>query len=71
MHWYGVTKRASWTNPVETRSDFSHPDSVERFTVFNAGGNKYRIITVINYRYGIVYIRNVLTHKEYDKKGWL
>jgi mRNA interferase HigB len=43
---------------------------VDRFTVFNIKGNSYRLITEINYRYGRLYIRYVLTHAEYDKGAW-
>jgi mRNA interferase HigB len=38
--------------------------------VFNIGGNKYRLITHIRFDLGIVFIRAVLTHKEYDRGGW-
>ena len=33
-------------------------------------GNKYRLITEINYRFRRIYIRQVLTHAEYDQEKW-
>jgi len=45
-------------------------DAVGEFTVFNIGGNKYRLATYINYRTGKVYIRHVMTHEEYSKEDW-
>ena len=39
-------------------------------TVFNIGGNKYRLITRIRYDYQLLNIRGVLTHSEYDKQKW-
>ena len=35
--------------------------------VFNIKGNDYRLVTAINYDFGIIYIRFIGTHKEYDK----
>ncbi len=70
LHWYHVTKKAAWRNLAETREDFPHADLVENFTVFNVGGNNYRLITVIKYRWKVVYIRYVLTHAEYTKEKW-
>ena len=34
--------------------------------VFNIGGNKYRLVTWINYPYGVIYVRFIGTHKQYD-----
>jgi len=39
-------------------------------TVFNVGGNKYRLITNIRYEGQQVYIKMVLTHGEYSKDKW-
>ena len=39
-------------------------------TIFNIGGNKYRLATLINYRTGKVFIRQVMTHEEYTRKDW-
>jgi mRNA interferase HigB len=39
-------------------------------TVFNIGGNKYRLITKIKYARQVIYIRRVLTHPEYSKEKW-
>ncbi|MDA8351108.1 MAG: type II toxin-antitoxin system HigB family toxin, partial [Pseudomonadota bacterium] len=40
------------------------------FTVFNIGGNKCRLIAVIHCNRRKVYIRQVLTHAEYDRDKW-
>ena len=45
-------------------------DYVDPFMVFNIGGNKYRLIAVIHYNRRKVYIRQVLTHAEYDRDKW-
>jgi mRNA interferase HigB len=49
---------------------FASADYVEGFTVFDIGGNKFRLIAVIRYEWQTAYIRAVLTHKEYDKGAW-
>jgi mRNA interferase HigB len=39
-------------------------------TVFNIGGNKYRLIASIHYNRGKVFILHILTHAEYTKDTW-
>jgi mRNA interferase HigB len=70
LFWYRVTKKAQWKNLTETRKDFPHADPVGECTVFNIGGNKYRLITRIEYARQEVYIKHVLTHAEYDGEKW-
>lgn len=66
--WYKITKKAEWKNLADTRKDFSHADLAGVCTIFNSGGNNYRLITKIFYPNKKVLIRFVLTHSEYDKK---
>ncbi len=40
------------------------------YTVFNIGGNDFRLIANIFYRDETVLIRHVLTHAEYDREDW-
>lgn len=66
--WYKITKKANWENLADVREDFSHADLAGVCTIFNIGGNKYRLITKIHYPNKKVLIRFVLTHAEYNKK---
>jgi mRNA interferase HigB len=68
--WYKLTSLAQWQNFVELRQVFPSADQVENLTVFNIGGNNYRLITLVDYEYKKVFIRHVLTHAEYDKQNW-
>ena len=52
------------------RTTFPSADQIDRFTVFNIGGNKFRLIAAIHYNRKKVYVRNVLTHAEYDRNSW-
>jgi mRNA interferase HigB len=63
----GVAKRARWANFAEVRQSFNTADFVARFVVFDIGGNKYRLIAEINFSRRVLFIRGILTHKEYVK----
>lgn len=68
--WYRLMKQNDFSNLAELRSMFSSADKIGKLTVFNIGGNKVRLIAVIHYNRKKVYIRAVLTHKEYDAEKW-
>jgi len=68
--WSKLTLTAKWQNLTEVRRVFPTADPVGNLTVFNIGGNKYRLITLVDYTYQKVFIRNVLTYAEYDKNNW-
>ncbi|PSR15460.1 hypothetical protein C8255_22990 [filamentous cyanobacterium CCP3] len=67
--WYKLTLTARWQSLVDVCRVLPTADSVGNLTVFNIGGNKYRLITLIDYTYQKVFIRSVLTHAEYDKNN--
>ena len=35
--------------------------------VFNLKGNQYRLVVAVQYQHGIIYIRFIGTHAEYDR----
>ena len=69
-YWYRLVKQNNFTNFAELREIFSSADQVGKLTVFNIGGNKVRLIAAIHYNRKKIYIRAVLTHKEYDAENW-
>jgi mRNA interferase HigB len=68
--WYDTAKRASWQNLVEIQQTYPKAEAVSLFTVFNIKGNRYRLITDIQYQKQLIYVKYVLTHAEYDKENW-
>jgi mRNA interferase HigB len=68
--WYRVASKNDWHTLVEVRASFRHADVVGDKTVFNIKGNDYRLIVHINYETGIIYVKHLLTHAEYDKGTW-
>jgi mRNA interferase HigB len=69
-HWVNAVEGSGWRNPSDLKAAFGSADFVEDLTVFNIGGNKYRLVAFVHYRRQIVYIKDILTHKEYDKGDW-
>ncbi len=69
-YWYSLAKHNDFANFAELRAMFSAVDKVGKFTVFNIGGNKVRLIAAIHYNRKKIYIRAVLTHAEYDEDKW-
>lgn len=66
--WYQLTKQANWKCFADVRNDFSAVDGVgnQRY-IFNIKGNEYRLVVIIQFTRGYVYIRFVGKHSEYDK----
>jgi mRNA interferase HigB len=68
LAWHRLMESCSAKDFNELKRTFSTADYVpDQFTVFDVGGNEYRIVTVIHYNTQRVYIRRVATHIEYDK----
>lgn len=63
-------ERTAFTSFDEIRLTFPSADKVGDLVVFNIGGNKYRLIASIHFNRGKIYVRHILTHREYDKGAW-
>ncbi len=70
QHWYKQVKGKDFNSFSELRETFRSADQAGNLTVFNIGGNKFRLIAAIHYNRRKVYIRAVLTHREYDEGKW-
>jgi mRNA interferase HigB len=68
--WRQTTASVEWKTFADVRQTFGSASPVKDRVVFNIGGNKYRLIAWIDYEHGIVYLKHVLTHAEYDKGDW-
>ena len=66
--WYEITEAAEWSSFAEMKADFGSVDAVgNQHYVFNIHGNKYRLVVVVKFVMGYVFIRFVGTHQEYEK----
>lgn len=68
--WYAIMAKTDFGSFAELKRVFRSADKVGKLTVFDVGGNKYRLIAAIHYNRKKVYIRHVLTHAEYDQDKW-
>jgi mRNA interferase HigB len=68
--WRAKTAVAEWRTFEDVRITFSTADSVDQCVVFDTEHNEYRLIAKLYYGDGIVNIRKVLTHAQYDRDTW-
>ena len=68
QEWTTIVKRSKWTCFADIKKTFNSVDNVgNQHYVFNIKGNNYRLIVVVKFTIGYIFIRKVCTHKEYDK----
>lgn len=66
--WYREALHAKWTNPHIIKVQYRSASVLQSGRViFNIAGNKYRLVVKIEYASGIVYIRFIGTHRQYDR----
>ena len=66
--WYDIAEKAEWKNLSDIKVDFLFADYVgNQHYVFNIRGNNYRLVVVVKFTIGYLFIRWIGTHKEYDK----
>ena len=66
--WYNLVVHATWQTPSDVKRVFASADFLaDNRAIFNIGGNRYRLVVKIEYRFQTVYIRFVGAHRDYDQ----
>jgi mRNA interferase HigB len=67
LSWFRHVASVMWEGQSDLKLDYRNASILkDGRVVFNIAGNKYRLVVWINYPYGIIYIRFIGTHKQYD-----
>jgi mRNA interferase HigB len=64
--WYKVMKKGNFRDFNQLKAVFTVDYVPPKYYVFDVGGNKYRLIVLINFVGKRVLIDEVMTHAEYD-----
>lgn len=64
--WHSVVEHIDFKDFGHIREFFNSADYVPPFVVFDVAGNNYRLVVVVQYRAKRMYVREVMTHREYD-----
>lgn len=68
--WRRVIEKNRFDHWAQLKAAFNAVDKVGDLTVFDIGGNKYRLIAYVRFERQIIYIKAVLTHRAYDQGRW-
>ena len=63
-----MASRADWKTPADVKQDYPQASLIAgNRVIFNIKGNDYRVVTAIHYGRGLMYVRFVGSHAEYDR----
>lgn len=66
--WHDEAKAATWKSPQDIKNAYRNASFVaNNRVVFNIKGNDHRLIVAVAYQLGIVYVKFIGTHAEYDQ----
>lgn len=66
--WLEEAEGAKWLGPNDIKRAYRFADILpSNRVIFNISGNTFRLVVAIKYELGIIYVRFVGTHAEYDK----
>lgn len=66
--WLAEAKQAQWTCPQDVKNQYAHASIVgNNRVVFNIKGNDYRLVVGVRFDKGLMYIRFIGTHRQYDR----
>lgn len=73
-NWWKVAGGELWESLSDVRAVYPATDQVGCCLVFDVRGNKYRLICRViwanEWQRGTLFVKNFLTHAEYDKNFW-
>jgi mRNA interferase HigB len=66
--WFDEVRRARWRSTADVRRLYATASivSADRI-VFNIKGNSYRLVVAVDFEKGIVWIKWLGTHRDYDR----
>jgi mRNA interferase HigB len=66
--WFAEVRKASWANSADVKRLYASASivSADR-VVFNIKGNDYRLVVAVDYEKGIVWIKWLGMHRDYDR----
>jgi len=75
LEWFKTCRSAQWHSFADVRrtrgdADVAKVRSGRTATIFDIGGNKWRVIALIDYRRQRMLVTHVMDHKEYDRELW-
>ena len=71
LAWHKIARASEWGSLSDVRQNFPSADLVGMVLIFNVLHNQLRLITVVSWRSKRVYLKALLTHKQYDRKEWM
>lgn len=74
LRWLKIVETSTWSSFADLKRTLGSADLYTQggrhYVIFNIGGNKYRLVTAINFKGQIVVIEIVMAHTEYSKNRW-
>ncbi len=65
--WYREATKANWETPSRIKEQYRSASILKKIrVVFNIAGNRYRLLVDVLYPIGVIYVKFVGTHKQYD-----
>lgn len=66
--WYAQASRADWKAPADIKAAYGNASFVANSrAVFNIKGNDYRLVVAVRFDRGLLFVRFVGTHRQYDR----
>ena len=68
MAWYALASRSQWKSPSDIKEAYRNASfTANNRVVFNIKGNDYRLVVLVRYDKGLIFVKFVGTHAQYDK----